>query len=254
MNRLLVIENNLEFSRNLLNYIAKQNKKMELWSLSIDGNKVFKHLEDLQEEDIVILDLGIPNLSGLKVIQKIIQSTDKNPYIIVIAGNTQNMNLIDKYKNYIYSIIERPHILKRIVATIEEIFSYLNKDNYEQLVRKELKKFEVNPITIGYRYILESIVYALEDEELTKNMRDGLYKKVSQNHNNVTEYNIKWTIEKSVESIRRYTSEELMSTYFNLKRREKLSPKLFITTIVYNLKKYKNKEIETDKKELITLR
>ncbi len=254
MNRLLVIENNLEFSRNLLNYIAKQNKKMELWSLSIDGNKVFKHLEDLQEEDIVILDLGIPNLSGLKVIQKIIQSKDKNPYIIVIAGNTQNMNLIDKYKNYIYSIIERPHILKRIVATIEEIFSCLNKDNYEQLVRKELKKFEVNPITIGYRYILESIVYALEDEELIKNMRDGLYKKVSQNHNNVTEYNIKWTIEKSVESIRRYTSEELMSTYFNLKRREKLSPKLFITTIVYNLKKYKNKEIETDKKELITLR
>ena len=254
MNRLLVIENNLEFSRNLLNYIAKQNKKMELWSLSIDGNKVFKHLEDLQEEDIVILDLGIPNLSGLKVIQKIIQSKDKNPYIIVIAGNTQNMNLIDKYKNYIYSIIERPHILKRIVATIEEIFSCLNKDNYEQLVRKELKKFEVNPITIGYRYILESIVYALEDEELIKNMRDGLYKKVSQNHNNVTEYNIKWTIEKSVESIRRYTSEELMSTYFNLKRREKLSPKLFITTIVYNLKKYKNKEVETDKKELITLR
>ena len=45
-----------------------------------------------------------------------------------------------------------------------------------------------------------------------------------------------------------------MSTYFNLKRREKLSPKLFITTIVYNLKKYKNKEVETDKKELITLR
>ncbi len=254
MNRLLVIEDNLEFSRNLLNYISKQNKKMQLWSLSIDGNKVFKHLENLEEGDIVILDLGIPNLSGLQTIEKIIQNKDIKPYIIAISANMQNTEFINKYKSYIYSIIERPHILKRIVATIEEIMSYLNKNSYEQLVRKELEKFEVNPITIGYHYILESIVYALEDEELTKNMREGLYKKVSQNYNNVTEYNIKWTIEKSIESIRRYTSEKIMNTYFNLKRKESLTPKLFITTIVYNLKDYKDKQVVINKKELITVR
>ena len=85
-------------------------------------------------------------------------------------------------------------------------------------------------------------------------MRDGLYKKVSQNYNNVTEYNIKWTIEKSIESIRRYTSEKIMNTYFNLKRKESLTPKLFITTIVYNLKDYKDKQVVINKKELITVR
>ena len=101
MNRLLVIEDNLEFSRNLLNYISKQNKKMQLWSLSIDGNKVFKHLENLEEGDIVILDLGIPNLSGLQTIEKIIQKKDAKPYIIAISANRQNTEFINKYKSYI---------------------------------------------------------------------------------------------------------------------------------------------------------
>lgn len=250
MNRLAIIEDNVDFARNLLNYIIKENKQIQLWSLSINGDEILGHLEELEEKDIILLDLGLPQINGIDLISKLVKKKNKVPYIIVMSGNTNLVRQLRQYERYIYALIEKPFAFKRILAIIEQITYSETKNNFKKIAEEELKQFEINTITVGYRYILESIIYSLEDATLLKDMKNMLYKKISLHHNCVSTLNVKWTIEKSIGSIRRYTSSELMNTYFHLSKKERLTPKLFISTIVSNLRETIEKEAQ--RKELIS--
>lgn len=236
MNRLAILEDNLEFSRNLLNYIIGENKKIQLWSLAIDGEEIVEELNQLQEDDILLLDLGLPKINGLEVIEKLKIKGKHIPYIIVMSGNTELMGKVRKYIPYIYTAIEKPFAFKRIVEILDQITYMSEHKCYERLIKEELRKFEMNVTTIGYNYVVDAIAFSLSDETLLKDMKNTLYKSISIKHNNVSATNIKWTIEKNVKSMARYTSSSIIKSYFHVESREKLTPKLFITTVVENLK------------------
>lgn len=248
MNRLAIIEDNIDFARNLLNHIINENKKIQLWSLSIDGEEVLDHINELDEKDIILLDLGLPQINGIDIITKLVKKKDKIPYIIVMSGNSGLTKELRQYEKYIYAYIEKPFAFKRVLYVIEQITSSPYKNNFKKMVQEELNKFEINTITTGYRYILEAIIYSLEDETLLKDMKNSLYRKISLQHSCKDAVNVKWTIEKAISSIRRYTPTEFMNTYFHLVGRERLTPKLFITTIVNNLEE---EMLEKEQRKLI---
>ena len=66
-------------------------------------------------------------------------------------------------------------------------------------------------------------------------MTHGLYKMIAARHG-VTVDNVKWSIEKAMKSVIRYTNSKIMNSYFYVVSGEKITPKMFITTIVENLK------------------
>lgn len=243
MNRLVILEDNLEFSRNLLNYIISENKKIQLWSVAIDGEEIIEELNQLQEDDILLLDLGLPKINGLEVIEKLKSKGKHIPYIIVMSGNTELMGEVRKYIPYIYTAIEKPFAFKRIVSTLEKITYISEQKCYEKLIKEELRKFEMNVTTIGYTYIVDAIALSLSDESLLRDMKNTLYKSISIKHRNVSSSNIKWTVEKSVKSMARYTDNSVIKSYFHVEAREKITPKLFFTTVVENLKPRIEKEL-----------
>lgn len=236
MNRLAIVEDNLDFSRNLLNYIVNENKEIKLCRLSVGGDEIWEDIEELGGDDIIIIDLGLENISGIEVIHKLVQRKTRVPYIIAMSGNSELIKELRKYDKYIFAFIEKPFAFTRMIKMIEEITNFSKQNNYERIAKRELGRFEVNTITIGYQYILEAIVFSLEDEKLLKDMKNLLYKRISMNYDYVSTLNIKWAIEKSIQSIRRYTPSKIMNEYFHLTKKEKLTPKLFISTIVHNLK------------------
>lgn len=242
MNRLAILEDNLEFSRNLLNYIISENKKIRLSSLAIDGNEIMESINSLKEDDILLLDLGLPKINGLEVIEQLKQRKERLPYIIVMSGNPDLLEKLRDYAPYIYTAIEKPFAFKRIVDILEQITYISEQKHYEKIVKEELRKFEMNVTTVGYAYIVDAIALSLEDETLLKDMKNTLYKSISIKNNNVNTANIKWAIEKCVKSTKRYTSSNIIKTYFHAEAREKITPKLFITTIVENLKSKNQKE------------
>ena len=250
MNRLAILEDNLEFSRNLLNYIISRNKKIRLSSLAINAEEIMETINFLTEEDIILLDLGLPEINGLEVIDKLIQKNEPLPYIIVISGNQELYEQVRKYSNYIYAAIEKPFSFNRIVDMIEQITYETGQKCYEELVKEELRKFEMNVTTIGYTYIVDAISLSLEDEVLLKDMKNKLYKAISIKHSNVTTSNIKWAIEKCVKSTIRYTSSSVKREYFHVESKERISPKLFISTVVDNLRPKIEQEINTEKEKL----
>ena len=251
MNRLIILEDNLEFSRNLLNYIISKNKKIQLWSIAIDGEEIEEKLDELQQTDILLLDLGLPKVNGLEVLDHIIEKKEHIPYIIVMSGNIDLQKKLRKYVPYLYAAIQKPFTFKRISEILDRITYISEEQYYEQLVKQELRKFEMNTTTIGYGYIVEAIVYSLKDESLLKDMKNALYKTISKKHNDVSIINIKWTIEKNIKSTMRYTSFSVLKSYFHIEAKEKVTPKFFITTVVENLQQRRNLP-NTRKKEKLS--
>ena len=57
MNRFAILENDLEFSRNLLNDIMSNNNKVRLVRLAVKTEELEDKLEKLEKGDILIFNL-----------------------------------------------------------------------------------------------------------------------------------------------------------------------------------------------------
>ena len=123
-----------------------------------------------------------------------------------------------------------------MLEIIEKIIFETEQKCYEKIIKEELLKFEANPTTKGYQYIVEAIELTLHDEMLLKDMKNGLYKVMALKYKGATSSNIKWALEKCVKSIIRFTSTKVLREYFHIEAREKLAPKLFIGTIAENIR------------------
>lgn len=249
MNRLIILEDNLEFSRSLLNYIIDKNKKIQLWSVAIDGEEIIDKIDLLREDDILLMDLGLPKINGIEVIKQLVERKEHIPHIIVMSGNLNLWEKLRDYASYIHTAIGKPFALSRIVNIIDKITYETEQKSYEELVKQELRKFDMNVTTLGYAYIVDAITLTLENNDLLKDMKNALYKSISIKNNGINPTNIKWTIEKSLKSMKRYTSTNIMKSYFHVQTREKLTTKLFIATIVENLSKQMEKEVDIIKEE-----
>ena len=141
--------------------------------------------------------------------------------------------------------------MKRILWGLREITKNPEQTEIEKLISNELDKFDISKITMGYRYMVDAILFALEDVTLVKNMRKGLYAKIAQKYDGVNVINVKWTIDKCVLAVTRYTNTNKIKEYFLTgTKKTKLNTKLFILTIVRNLKD-DYKILKENKKELI---
>jgi len=91
MINLLVADDNMHYSKNLINYLMSKNNEIRLINVSTDGQEVINNI-CTQTIDILMLDLKMPRLSGIQVLEKIKElKLEKNPIIIVVSGEVEYM-------------------------------------------------------------------------------------------------------------------------------------------------------------------
>lgn len=235
MNHLAILEKDLEFSRMLLNELLECNKRIRLVNLAIHAKEIMKLAGELGRGDILILDFDDLEVEGQEVMEYFRQSEKIRPYIIAISNHPKTEEKMEEYLPYISKYIQKPFALKNIIETIEKITYETSIHNYEKMAKKELHRFDLNPTTKGYAYIVEAITLSLDDDTLLEDMSNGLYKKVAI-QKDVSVNKVKWGIEKTLHSILRYTKSSIIESYFYVVAGEKVTPKMFISTIVDNLK------------------
>lgn len=109
----------------------------------------------------------------------------------------------------------------------------MNKKNINDYINTELNKFKFNRTSLGYKYLKIAISNGIQDELLIEDLNNRLYKKM-ENELKVEKKKIKWNIEKSIEFMYINTNMEYIMNYFYIEEKEKVTPKMFITTIVEN--------------------
>ena len=233
MVQLAILEKNIEFSRKLLNFIVSHNKNVHLINISVNTEEIIEVLDLLNEKDILLLDLSIPEMNTNKLISILNEKRKQMPYII---GITNDMKQCEQLKDYVYDIIKKTCSFSKIIDTINEITNISDERYYEKLIKEELSKFEINITTLGYDYIVKGIMLSLRNKTLLKNLQNGLYKTLATESNISNNYNVKWAVEKCIKSTIRYTNYDITKRYFHVEMAQSVTPKLFISMIVYNLK------------------
>lgn len=241
MNRLIILQENLEFTRKTWNYLMAKDKKLYLSSLAVNPKEAIEKLDFVEEGDIIVMDFEIRHVDAFELLKKFRKSKKTLPYIIAISGKEKIIGKLRKYDAYFYAILEKPFQFGKIVGIIERILNETTPRTKEELVRAELRKFDMNIMTKGYNYIAEAVLLSMENEKLLKDMKHGLYKVMCEKREGVDEDNIKWTLEKTIRSIKRYTKASIMKSYFYVIEVEEITPKRFISTIAENIQEKSEK-------------
>ena len=234
-NNILIADDNQHLAVKLKTYIKKYNKTVTNIQIATNGVDARKIINE-NEPEIVILDLKMPECDGTKILKEI---TNKNIFVIVISGEIDFLNKINilDYK-VIKRIYIKPFKFENLNKDVEYLFETRHINFIEDKIEKELNAFKFNKNSKGYKYLVECLKYCYQQPELIENLESFLFSKVSKNNNIKNSKKIKWTIQKTMYSMKRYTDKKIILRYFPNK--ETFTIKNFIT--IFNnliIEKYK---------------
>lgn len=109
----------------------------------------------------------------------------------------------------------------------------MKSKDIDKYIEKELERFKFNRTSLGYKYLKKAIKIGIKNESLIENLNKYLYESM-QNEFLINKKKIKWNIEKSLDNMSLNTNMKELMSYFYIEENEKITPKLFITTIVEN--------------------
>lgn len=138
MLNVLVVEDNIIECNQLVNYISKNNSNIRLYYMAFTGNDALKIINQ-QTVDIILLDLKLPDISGVDIINSISKNNLKKyeKSIILISGENQMLLQILK-SPYIYTYFTKPANLKEVSNNINQLAKMKDLENNENIILKKL--------------------------------------------------------------------------------------------------------------------
>ena len=218
--KVLIADDNQDFSRTLSSYINNQDD-MEVISMAKDGNEAVEMIAK-NNPDIVLLDVIMPHLDGLGVLEKVNEmETSKKPVCIMLSAVGQDkitqkaLSLGAEY--YVVKAISlgaeyyvvKPFDIELLIKRIKEIkyhqpnqtsnyfitreikpqYIELSMDeskkeeNLEALVTNIIHEVGVPAHIKGYQYLREAIMMVVNDIDVINQITKSLYPKIAAKYN-----------------------------------------------------------------------
>lgn len=141
-----------------------------------DGLEGFQRYQEI-EPDIVITDIKMPKLSGLKLVEKIRQK-DTKTQVIIITAHTDTTFLLKAVELKLTKYLVKPVTEGKLIPLLKEVIGYLNSDENNIL---ELSQ--------GYRYDRLNQSLFQEDTYIKLNKKEVLFLDIcSKNPDSVVTY------------------------------------------------------------------
>lgn len=169
------------------------NDSIEVVAKCYDGNQLLATLKSIQI-DFLIIDIFMPKLDGLKVLEEIYNNkTYKKPHNIIVTTAFSNNRVmqkcselnVDYYMIKPYECNNLLHIMNDIRTNKSKIItSDINKHNHnnktdqidlDSEITILLHEIGVPAHVRGYQYIREAITLAYNDLEILNSITKGLY-------------------------------------------------------------------------------
>ena len=198
--KVLVADDNREFAATLVKYLSKEDD-LEVVEVARDGNEAYEKIVDTNP-DIVLLDIIMPHLDGLGVLEKLNDTPmSKKPMCIILSAVGQ-----DKITQKAISLgaqyyIVKPFDIDVLVKRIKELnyfqpaqnknnfisreikAQYIdispenkkNEENLEALVTNVIHEVGVPAHIKGYQYLREAIIMVVNNIEVINQITKQLY-------------------------------------------------------------------------------
>lgn len=239
MLNLLIVEDNLNYSKNLINLIMDTIPTIKIYKILTDGNEAIKNLMLKKENiDIILLDLDLPKLNGIELLKEIeIKNLEeyKNS-IIVITGKMDMLSQVKK-NCYLYSYIGKMQGLDCILKELKNLVKLKEKSEYEEKIKKELNYLNYSNKLIGTKYLYEILTLIAENEDLLgKDLKNNIYPIISKRHN-VTIHSVKCNIHNATSIMNCDCPKEKIMKYFGFfDDKTEVKPKQVIEEILNKIK------------------
>lgn len=177
----------------LLGDIVESDEELSVVGTAKDGNEAFQMIKDKQP-DVVLLDIVMPKLDGLGVLEKVNndRSIKKHPAFIIISAIGQERITEDAFnKGADYFIMkpfnndmvidrikhvrqQRNHVEQKKINAYERVES-LSKESLEAEVTEIIHEVGVPAHIKGYQYLREAIIMSVNDMDMLNSITKILY-------------------------------------------------------------------------------
>lgn len=187
---------------NLLGSIIKEDSDLELVGQADNGKDIYDIIKE-KEPDIVLLDIIMPKVDGLTVMEKVNRDNTikKHPAFIIVSAVGQEQITEDAFNLGAYYYILKPFdndmVLNRIkhlknktsgrnrefrkFSSFDQKCDYMER-NLEMDVTNIIHEIGVPAHIKGYQYLRDSIIMSVEDMEMLNSITKILYPTIAKKH------------------------------------------------------------------------
>lgn len=175
----LIADDNKEFCSILNDYLLNQ-KDIVVTGIAKDGREALELIQQKQP-DLVVLDIIMPHLDGLGVLEKLNgMDLDKMPRVIVLSAVGQ-----DKITQQAITLgadyyVVKPFDMDIFTKRIREMFS---TQDVETEITSIIHEIGVPAHIKGYMYLREAITMVVNDMELLSAVTKELYPSIAKKYN-----------------------------------------------------------------------
>ena len=205
--RILVADDNKEFGDTLVSYLEKE-ENFEVVGIARDGNQAVDEIT-MMKPDIVLLDIIMPHLDGLGVLEKLNESNMENKPMCIILSAVGQDKITQKAINLgAQYYIVKPFDIQILVKRIKELKYYQpsqyknnfisreiktqyidispeekkNEENLEALVTNIIHEVGVPAHIKGYQYLREAIIMVVNNIEVINQITKQLYPDIAKKY------------------------------------------------------------------------
>ena len=205
---ILIADDNIDFTRTLSAYLEKM-EDIEVVGIAKDGNEAFEIIKGTHP-DILLLDVIMPHLDGIGVLEKLNETTmTKKPITIMLSAVGQ-----DKITQKAISLgaqyyVVKPFDIEVLIKRIKELRYYQPSTNRGSFIVKETKSQYIDipqqidkksedglealvtniihevgvPAHIkGYQYLREAIMMVVNDIDIINQITKQLYPDIAKKY------------------------------------------------------------------------
>ncbi len=231
MIKILLIDDKIDSVKNIVNNVKDYNQaEFLITHISTNANDAYEYIT-IRNPDVILLNLQIEDFDVLELFELLKKFDASNEIIIITEEDNNLLNTIVKNYN-ITRVFLKPFNLK----ILNECLSNINKEKIEELKKQNLynsldeilSKFNFNRNSIGYSYIIDIFKICFKYGSVPTPFESNVYLKLAKLNNLNKSENIKWNVEKSINSMKNSTNKEIIEYYFE---DLKVTPKTFIHVI-----------------------
>ncbi|MBM7558771.1 sigma-54-dependent transcriptional regulator [Marinitoga litoralis] len=147
MYKILVIEDDKVLNKTMCEFLNKFNYKTFCVHRGFEGLEMAKN----ERPDLVLLDLRLPDVNGMDLIEKIKKYTDE---VIIITAHGDISDAVKATKLGVYNFLEKPVDLKLLMSEINRATETINLKREIKKLKEKLNEF---PEFIGKSLVIEDI-------------------------------------------------------------------------------------------------
>lgn len=199
---ILLVDDNAGFCSILRDYL-NQRSDLNVKGIARDGIEAIEMIKD-QEPEIVVLDLIMPNLDGIGVLERVsMMRLKRKPIFIVLSAIGKDIFIQKALKLGAEYYILKPFDAGMLVSRIRQLYgekysvketnkkmhmnstaaaTYPESYSSEQVVTDIIKKMRIQPNIAGYRYLREAVIYSLGISSARKITTKNIYRSIAEKH------------------------------------------------------------------------